>query len=144
MARRLALKALVSAAVALALGCTREGPPLRHVDEIQIGGTLTLAERPFRVGGFPANQACVDGSYTHLYTISSGIRAGEVWLCCVPIAELLRDNFSCADGATVPIGRFNGGTADDLKVQYCALYDPESTERAFTPACLPAPLQAPI
>ena len=131
----------------LALGAAcrpAASPPRELVREIRLGGTLTLAERPFRVGGFPANEACVEGDYTHAYTITAGIRAGEVWLCCVPIAELLRENFSCADGATVPVGLFNGGSADDLKVQYCALYDAQSTERVFTPACLPAPERAPL
>ena len=129
--------------LALGTACRPVEPPPRElVREIRLGGTLTLAERPFRIGGFPSNEACVAGDYTHSYTITSGIRAGEVWLCCVPIAELLRESFSCADGVVL-VGTFNGGSADDLKVQYCALYDAESTERVFVPACLPAPERAP-
>ena len=131
-------------ALALGAGCRpAEAPPREFVHEIRIGRTLTLAERPFRIGGFPSNEDCVEGDYTHAYTITAGVHSGEVWLCCVPIAELLRESFSCADGVVL-VGTFNGGNADDLKIQYCALWDAQSTERAFVPACLPAPERAPI
>ena len=127
--------ALLAACIA---GCQRE-PVVR--EELQLNQPLRIAGAPFRTGGFPANADCMKGSYRHAYEITSGPHAGDQWLCCIPLNELLRDSFSCADGALML--RPYVGNADDLKVQYCVLYDATSTEVRFTPACIPAPLVAP-
>ena len=110
--------------------------------EVRLGEPISIGAAPFRTGGFPANENCMSGNYVHNHTITSGLRAGEVWLCCVPVNELLRESFSCAAGALV-IGPYGYGNADDLKVQFCNLYDALSTELRYTPACIPAPLVAP-
>ncbi|HEX3035272.1 MAG TPA: hypothetical protein VHT73_09080 [Thermodesulfobacteriota bacterium] len=109
--------------------------------ELRLGNPLSVGVVPFRTGGFPSNENCMNGNYIYPYEIKSGFRTGEIWLCCIPINELLSNSFSCTDGVLI-IGTYNYGSPDDLKVQYCALYDAQSTELRYTPACIPAPLKA--
>jgi hypothetical protein len=108
-------------------------------ESLRLGQPLRIGLVPFRTGGFPANEQCMEGNYTHPYRITSGLRAGDVWLCCVPVNELLRESFACADGI-LAISLYGYGSPEDLKVQYCSLYDAQSTELRYTPACIPAPL----
>jgi hypothetical protein len=81
--------------------------------------------------------------------MSSGVNAGDAWLCCVPIDELLRDSFRCG-GISLQIF----GSAADQKVRFCSLLvnkppeggradAPETKEVQYIPACIPSPVRAP-
>lgn len=102
-----------------------------------------FAQGPFAIapagGTAQANQNCLSGRYIHRYQVSSGVHAGDVWLCCIPINELLRDSFRCG-GRQVPS---HFGNAADQKIQTCSLLNPKSTSVEYIPACIPAPLKAP-
>ena len=83
---------------------------------------------------------CVRGDYTHVYETSQGLSGDrEVWLCCIPVDEILRDSFRCADS------RFPAlfGSSDYMRIRYCGLAHPTSREPRYIPICIPAPLQAP-
>jgi hypothetical protein len=105
--------------------------------EVRLGKPLAM--RPASTGA-QAWEGCLQGHYRHRYEISSGIYAGEVWLCCVPLDELLRDSFNCG-GLQLPAVF---GSEADQKVQACTLVDATSAEPRVVPACIRAPLTAPI
>ena len=86
-----------------------------------------------------ARQFCLDSNYIYRYQVAQGVHAGDVWLCCIPINELLRDSFRCG-GFQLPI---HFGSTADQKVQTCSLLNPTSTSVEYVPACIPAPLKAP-
>lgn len=111
----------------------------RFAGEVRLGERLATTPGRFAAGA-QAWQGCLDGNYFYPYRISSGRRAGDVWLCCVPIDELLRESFDCGGFSTFPYF----GSAADQKVQTCSLVDPVSEEARFLPACIPAPLEAPL
>ena len=110
----------------------------RFAAEVRLGGPLTIRPGSF-ASGAQAWQGCLEGDYVYPYRISSGVHAGDVWLCCVPIDELLREGFQCGGLQRPPIF----GSAADQKVQTCLLVNPVSDEPEFCPACIPAPLTAP-
>ncbi len=92
----------------------------------------------------------MEGAYTHVYEMQSALYGSEVWLCCVPVDELLRESFWCAGGLEesegtliVPSVLGHLGSADDLKIRYCMLYDATAEEQVLIPACIEAPLEAP-
>ena len=108
--------------------------------EVSLGRTLALTPRRLPANGDPASHACVRGDYTHVYQTSQGMSGDrEVWLCCIPVEEILSNSFRCADS---PFPALFGGT-DDAKIRYCSLAHPTSTEPSYIPVCIPAPLQAP-
>jgi len=102
-----------------------------------IGDPIRIRPAPFKTGGFPSNETCMAGNYYHVYDSDSGLHGREVWLCCVPIDELLRDSFLCADGL---LSMNYIGDPDYLKIRYCHVYDALSEELRLIPVCIPAPL----
>jgi hypothetical protein len=128
---------LVLAVSAMTLFCsacqTAQRIPL---DEFRAGKPIVIAPA---ASGAQANQNCLNGTYIYRYQISSGVHAGDVWLCCIPINELLRDSFRCG-GSLLPV---HLGSSADQKVQTCSLLNPISTQVEYIPACIPAPLKAP-
>jgi hypothetical protein len=118
-------------------GCELREPRIeRYRKEVRFDRPLVI--RPGAAGA-QAAEGCMNGSYLHRYTITSGINAGEVWLCCVPIAELLRDSFRC--GGIMPVYL---GTPADAKVQTCSLVNATSPTGGYIPACIQAPYEASI
>jgi hypothetical protein len=111
----------------------------QFTNEVRLGESLATMPGQFPAGAV-AWTGCLEGNYHHLYQISSGFRAGDVYLCCVPIDELLRQSFDC--GSIFPRPWFFGSPADQ-KVQTCTLLDPVSEELRLIPACIPAPTEAP-
>ena len=111
--------------------------------QLQLEQAIGFLGAPFRTGGFPANENCMKGNYYHVYETDSGYNGHEVWLCCVPVEELLRESFSCADNVLINPALSYIGDPDYLKVRYCYLYDALSTEVVMMPVCIPAPLEAP-
>jgi len=112
--------------------------------EVRLGRPLTIRPGTFPAPlGDPRSHACLQGNYIYPYRISSGVHAGEVWVCCVPINELLQATFQCGDPQSLqrPLSVF--GSAADQKVQTCSLVNPLSSEREVIPVCVPAPLTAP-
>jgi hypothetical protein len=119
----------------------QEGRPQKtHESEVSLGRTLALLPGRFPADGDPADHACVRGDYTHVYETDQGLSGDpEVWLCCLPVDEILRDSFRCADSFLLALF----GDADDAKIRYCSLAHPTSREPEYIPVCIPAPLQAP-
>ena len=65
--------------------------------EIQLGGPLEF--RPRRVpSGDVGSHACLSGSYTYPYE-TAGITGREVWLCCIPVDEILSESRFSAQAA---------------------------------------------
>lgn len=139
----------ISAALSmmLAQGCGRDPEPGAverpkvFAHRLELGQRFELIAAPFRTGGFPSNERCMEGSYIYRHETNSPQYGREVWLCCVPVEELLRESFQCAGEILAPL--FFLGDADLLKIRYCYLYDAQSTELRLIPACIPAPLEAP-
>jgi hypothetical protein len=108
--------------------------------EVSLGQTLAFFPRRFPADGDPDAHACVRGDYTHVYETSAGMSGErEVWLCCIPVDEILRDSFRCADSLYPALF----GDTDYTKIRYCSLAHPTSTEPRYIPVCIPAPLEAP-
>ena len=63
----------------------------------------------------------------------------EVWLCCLPVEEILSHSFRCEDSLFPALF----GDNDYTKIRYCSLAHPTSTEPRYIPVCIPAPLRAP-
>jgi len=105
--------------------------------EVRLGSPFVI--RPGKLPRGTEGGGCFEGNYLYPYRISSGVHAGDVWLCCVPIDELLRETFQCG-GLQRPTFL---GSAADQKVQTCSLVNPVSEEPEFIPVCIPAPLTAP-
>jgi hypothetical protein len=84
----------------------------------------------------PASEATTPTS-TKRAKASGGDR--EVWLCCIPVAEILSESFRCADSPFPMLF----GSSDYAKVRYCSLAHPTATEPTYIPLCIPAPLRAP-
>ena len=143
--RKFAVAILVLAQTILVSSCNlSDGPKGRpqktYKSEVSLGRTLAFLPGRFPADGDPASHACVRGDYTHVYETSRGLSADpEVWLCCIPVDEILRDSFRCADSLLPALF----GATDDTKIRYCSLADPTSTEPQHIPVCIPAPLQAP-
>ena len=115
----------------------------RYQQEVKLGRAIKFRPRPFSPGGQDrTNHACLQGNYSHRYATQEGGRSREVWLCCVPVEELLRDSFNCSDDTLMP-AIYTVRGADYAKIRSCHLQHPTSTEPTFIPACIPAPLQAP-
>lgn len=116
---------------------------------IELRPLVAREELPFKTSPFAANENCMEGNYDYVYETESGMHGHEVWLCCVPIDELLEDYFHCADTGvdaflSIPLLAYPQVSDQDyIKVRYCRLIDATSTELIYMPACIPAPLEAP-
>ena len=104
-------------------------------DEFRAGGPVTIAPAG---SSAQVSQNCLNGNYIYVYKVSDGVHAGDAWLCCIPINELLRVSFRCG-GIQRPA---HLGSAADQKVQTCSLINPTSPRVEYIPACIPAPLKA--
>ncbi|MGL4961864.1 MAG: hypothetical protein ACRC67_11565 [Inquilinus sp.] len=134
--------ALFLASGVLLIGCKPAGeaqaPPgvaTAYRSEIELGRTLEIRPRRLSTGGDIGNNSCIRGSYTHRYQATDG----DVWLCCIPPNEILSSSFNCS-GSVISI---LFPDSDDMKIRYCSLSHPTSTEPKFIPVCVPAPLEAP-
>jgi hypothetical protein len=115
-------------------------PPKTYKNEVSLGRTLAFLPRRFPAAGDPASHACIRGDYTHVDNTSQGLGGDrEVWLCCIPVDEILIDSFRCADSPSPALF----GDTDDTKIRYCSLAHPTATEPRYIPVGIPAPLQAP-
>jgi hypothetical protein len=124
---------LVVVAVALIVSCSGYQTKQRiSLEEFRTEKSVAIASA---ASGAQANQNCLNSTYIYHYQISSGVNVGEVWLCCIPIDELLRDSFRC-NGVDLPV---RSGSGADQKVQTCRLLNPTSTGLQYTVACIPAP-----
>lgn len=94
---------------------------------------------PSAGGGDTSDHPCLRGEYSHIYE-ATGLHAGEVWLCCVPINDLLTDNFNCGDVLLIP----GYGDEEYMKITSCHLLHPTSPTPVYVPVCISAPLTAPI
>ena len=95
--------------------------------------------------GAPANHPCIRGSYIHIYDTDQGqYGQREVFLCCVPVDEILSDSFNCGSSAfpSLSIASILGGDSDYWKIRSCYLLHPTETEPTFIPVCIPAPVSA--
>jgi hypothetical protein len=108
----------------------------KYLKELELGKPHSLRPEVISEGNAQACEACMEGRYYHQYTISDGVNAGNVWLCCVPINELARESFHCS----CVLNLAYLGNELDRKVQFCLLIDALSTEPNYIPACIPAPL----
>ncbi len=106
------------------------------VTEIHLGSALSVA---------PVTQntrsvdSCLTGDYFHPYETSGGMYGQEVWLCCVPPEEILKDSFHCADSIFNHLSIF--GSKEAGKIRFCSLVHPTSAELTYIPLCIPAPLK---
>lgn len=122
-------------------GHVPEAAEPRYRTSIELGQPLLVRPHRLPQASGSGGHACLQGRYTHVYRTDSGWHGQpEVWLCCVPIEELLSDSFDCAASPFPPL--FSGGEGY-LKVRFCTLLDPTSTVPRYIPVCVPAPLQAP-
>ncbi len=108
------------------------------VSEIQLDRPLEIRPRLISRGDL-GSHPCLRGSYTYPYETVGTSGNREVWLCCIPVDEILKDSFHCA-GSFFP-QLF--GSSNDQKIRHCSLLDPRDVEPTFIPVCIPAPLRAP-
>jgi hypothetical protein len=106
--------------------------------EIHLGRPFAFRPRQLPTGGDPASHACIRGDYIYRYE-TSGLQGREVWLCCIPPEEILRESFHCADSLFPALF----GNSDYTKIRYCSLLHPTASEVTYIPVCIPPPLQAP-
>jgi hypothetical protein len=86
------------------------------------------------------SHACIRGDCTHIYERSQGIGGErEVRLCCIPIDEIPKVSFRCANSWFPALF----GSSDYTKIRYCSLVHPTLTEPRYIPICIPPALQAP-
>ncbi len=134
---------LLLVAVALAgwwLSAQKQAEPGRgYMKKLGLGRTLELRPRKLPTGGDPGAHACIRGDYNHVYTTSAGWHGDEVWLCCIPVHEILRDSFQCSASLIPEVF----GSSDYSKIRFCGLLHPTETEATYIPVCVPAPLTAP-
>ena len=108
--RRFGLAVLFSALTVVVSSCNAfDGQGERtYRTEVSLGRTLAFTPRRLPTNGDPASHACVRGDYSHIYQTSQGMSGDrEVWLCCIPVEEILSDSFRCADS---PFPALFGGT----------------------------------
>ena len=103
-----------------------------YKDPVDLGHPIFIRPRKLSGGGDVTNHPCLKGQYYHRFVLGS-----EVWLCCIPVNELLIESFKCAD----PIPGLDYSSAY-MKVRFCNLQHPTSSEPQFCPVCIPAPLKA--
>jgi hypothetical protein len=126
------------------LGCesgkrvTKSRMTTTYVSKLELDHAIEFRPRQIPVGA-ATDHPCLRGDYTHVYETDNGIHGHEVWLCCVPINELLSDNFNCSDQLFLPIF----GSEEYQKIRSCYLLHPTSSEIILIPVCIPAPLTAP-
>ena len=143
--RKVGIRILCLAPAVVVASCNlfdgqKDRPQKTYKSEVSLGETLAFFPRRFPAGGDPASHACVRGDYPHVYETGQGISGGrEVWLCCIPVDEILSDSFRCADSLFPQLF----GDTDYSKIRYCSLADPNSSEPRYIPVCIPAPLRAP-
>jgi hypothetical protein len=132
--------ALVSASMAVGIlalaGCQTATATQKAQLQLDLGAPLLIRPKKLPTGGGGSYHACLRGQYSHQYRLDS-----EVWLCCVPINELLSSSFDCAAGVATLLG------GEYMKVRYCLLEahpkGPTAREPEFVPVCVPAALKAP-
>ena len=117
---------------------TKSGEGIRYSTELKLEHPIEFRPRRFSSGD-SSDHPCIRGDYYHVYDTDSGLHGREVWLCCVPIDEILSDSFDCAPSIYPPYL----GDSDYTKIRYCVLEHPTATEPTYIPVCLPAPLEAP-
>ena len=129
--------------LATLVGCQgpKTDPRLELIPQkVKFGRTVEVVPGSLSGSGHAqAWQGCMEGRYFYDYRITAGVNAGDAWICCVPVNELLRDSFGCGMSANIA----SYGTANDRKVQTCLLLDAVSTTLRYIPACIPASLTAP-
>ena len=113
-----------------------------YTRELSLGKTIEFRPRRLPTGGATSNHPCIQGSYNHVYETDYGqYGQREVWLCCVPVDEILRESFNCGESALSSIYQvLGGGDSDYWKIRSCYLQHPTATEPTFIPVCIPAPL----
>jgi hypothetical protein len=93
--------------------------------------------------GASASERCLERSYwdapEYKYTRGSGQHT-EVWLCCVPVGELLRKSFCCEKVVVPPI---HSSDPEYAKIRYCYVRNPISTDLQLIPVCILASQTAP-
>src|SRR4029434_1407027 len=89
---------LLSLSLVLASCAARERA---YRTDLKLGKPLEFRPRyPFPKGDVGSN-ACLQGNYNHVYRTNDGqYGQSEVWLCCVPVAEILKESFPC--GSALP------------------------------------------
>lgn len=106
--------------------------------------TIEFRPKQLATGGDVTDHPCIRGSYIHVYDTDQGqYGQREVWLCCVPVDEILSDSFDCGCSSfpTISMAGLLGGDSDYWKIRSCYLLHPTETEPTFIPVCIPAPLQ---
>ena len=116
------------------------GKKRMYKDRLGLEKTIEFRPRRLPGGGAPNEHPCIQGNYYHRYETENGMHGYEVWLCCVPVNEVLSDSFGC-DGSFLALPHI--GNSDYMKIRYCALLHPTETELTYIPVCIPAPLVAP-
>jgi hypothetical protein len=119
-----------------------DGAPPPHIPpqtperrgEIRLDRPLEVRPKPVPKGDIKSH-ACLRGHYTHRYQTTGG----EVFLCCIPVDEILRGSFQCAGG--LPLFIF--GSPDDIKIRFCSLLHPTASTLTYVRVCIRAPLRAP-
>ena len=131
---------ILSLSIALA-ACV--AAPSEYKKAMSIEKTLEFRPRRLPSGGDATDHPCIRGSYIHVYDTDQGqYGQREVWLCCVPVDEILSESFDCGSSAfpTITLADLFGGSSDYWKVRSCHLLHPTETEPTFIPVCIPAPL----
>jgi hypothetical protein len=98
-----------------------------------------LEFRPRPPAGGTTSHACLTGNYHHVYRTDNQYGNSEVWLCCAPVAEILKDSFNCGSSG-LSLSQILGGGSDYWKIRSCSLLHPTASEPSFIPVCIPAPL----
>lgn len=131
--------AVIGVGLLLLSGCATIGEQKRiYKTELRLERAIEF--RPVRLPtGAPTDHPCIRGDYYHVYETDEGCWGREVYLCCVPIEEILSDSFYCAGEAFSLVC----GGEDYRKIRNCYLQHPTELEPTFIPVCIPAPLTAP-
>ena len=66
-----------------------------YQEKIRLEQPIEFRPKRFPIGGNPNDHDCIRGDYHHVYKTDTGMHGQEVWLCCVPVDEILSDSFQC-------------------------------------------------
>lgn len=115
-----------------------------YMEKINIKKAIEFRPKHLATGGDVTDHPCLNGSYNHVYETDQGqYGQREVWLCCVPVDQILSGSFDCGCSVyqSISIAGHLGGDPDYWKIRSCYLLHPTELEPTFIPVCIPAPLQ---
>jgi hypothetical protein len=67
-----------------------------------------LEFRPRPPASGTTSHACLTGNYYHVYRTDNQYGNSEVWLCCAPVAEILKNSFNSGSSGFISLSQILG------------------------------------